>query len=137
MFSTEESRLLDLPAFATLATLLPDGTPQLTVMWYRRVGDELQMITPASTRKARNLAQDGRAAVVVTDPQSSYRYVEMQGRIELSRDLQAISDTLFQIAARYIGADRAKPYTAARDLSQRVLMTFRPDHVHGHFAKEP
>lgn len=137
MFSPAERELLDLPAFASLATLLPDGTPQLTVMWYRRVGDVLHMITPASTRKARNLAQDGRAAIVVNDPENGYRYVEMRGRIELHRDPEAIRDALFQIAARYIGAERAEPYTSARDPNQRVLMIFHPDRVHGHFADKP
>jgi PPOX class probable F420-dependent enzyme len=137
MFSDEERALLDLPAFASLATLLPDGTPQLTVMWFRREGDTLQMITPASSRKARNMAQDGRAAIVVTDPNNGYAYVEMRGRIELAREPDAIRDTLRAIAARYIGAERAEPYTAARDPSERVLITFHPEHVVGHFARKP
>lgn len=137
MFSDEERALLDLPAFASLATLQPDGTPQLTVMWYRREGDTLQMITPSSTRKARNMAKDGSAAIVVTDPDNGYAYVEMRGRIELSRDPDAIRDTLRAIATRYIGADRAEPYTASRDPNERVLITFRPEHVVGHFARKP
>jgi PPOX class probable F420-dependent enzyme len=137
MFSDEERALLDLPAFASLATMLPDGAPQMTVMWYRRDGDTLHMITPAATRKARNIARDPRAAIVVTDPDNSYAFVEMRGRIELSRDPDAIRDTLRAIATRYIGAERAEPYTAARDPSERVLITFHPEHVVGHFAKEP
>jgi len=137
VFSDAERALLDLPAFASLSTLLPDGTPQLTVMWYRLVGDEIHMITPASTRKARNLAQDGRAAIVVSDPESGYRYVEMRGKIELRRDPDAIREALLGIATRYIGAERARPYTDARDPSQRVLMVFHPEHVHGHFANKP
>lgn len=137
MFSDEERALLDLPAFASLATLLPDGTPQLTVMWYRREGDTLQMITPAASRKARNMAQDGRAAIVVTDPNNGYAYVEMRGRIELARDQGAIRDALRAIAARYIGSERAEPYTAARDPNQRVLITFHAEHVVGHFARKP
>jgi PPOX class probable F420-dependent enzyme len=137
MFSDDERALLDLPAFASLATLLPDGTPQLTVMWYRRVDDTLQMITPAASRKARNMAKDGRAAIVVTDPDNGYAYVEMRGRIELSNDPGANRDALRAIATRYIGADRAEPYVADRDMSQRVLITFHPEHVHGHFAQKP
>jgi len=137
VFSEAELQLLDLPAFATLATLLPDGTPQLTVMWYRRVGDELQMITPATMRKARNLKRDNRASIIVTDPESSYRYVEMRGRIELRRDPEAIRETLIQIASHYIGPEAAKHYTAARDPKTRVMMVFHPEHVHGHFAQRP
>lgn len=106
-------------------------------MWYRLAGDEIQMITPSSTRKAQNLVNDGRAAIVINDPESGYRYVEMRGQIELRRDPTAIRDALFQIATRYIGAARAKPYTDARDPSQRVLMIFHPAQVHGHFASKP
>lgn len=95
------------------------------------------MITPASTRKARNLAKDGRAAVVVNDPANGYRYVEMRGHIELRREPEDIREALFKIASRYIGAERAEPYTDARDPKERVLMIFRPSHVHGHFANKP
>jgi PPOX class probable F420-dependent enzyme len=137
MFSDDERALLDLPAFASLATLLPDGTPLLTVMWYRQEGDTLQMITPAASRKARNMAKDGRAAIVVTDPDNGYAYVEMRGRIELSNDPDANREALRAIATRYIGAERAEPYVSGRDMSQRVLITFRPEHVHGHFERKP
>ena len=137
MFNEEELKLLDLPAFATLATLLPDGTPQLTVMWYRRVDNDLQMITPANTRKARNLERNNRASMVVIDPVSSYRFVELRGRIELRRDPAEIRGALFEIASRYIGPGGAEPYTAARDPHQRVLMVFHPEQVHGHFAERP
>src|SRR6185312_12460006 len=118
---------------ANLTTLLPDGAPQMTVMWYRRSGDEIHMITPAATKKARNLTRDPRAAIVVNDPSSGYRFVELRGHIELRRDPAEIRDALFQIASRYIGAERAEAYTAARDPKQRVLMVFHPAQVLGHF----
>ncbi|HEX3724077.1 MAG TPA: PPOX class F420-dependent oxidoreductase [Nitrolancea sp.] len=137
MFSDEERELLDLPAFASLATMLSDGAPQTTVMWYRRVGDDLHMITQAATRKAHNLANDPRAALAVIDPDSSYRFVELRGRFELSHDPAAIRDALFAIASRYIGAERAEPYTAARDPNERVLLIFHPERVIGHFATKP
>ena len=137
MFSDAERALLDLPAFASLATMLPGGAPQMTVMWYRRAGDELHMITPAATRKARNIANDPRAAIVVSDPDNGYAYIEMRGRIELSRDPAAIRDALFAIATRYIGAERAEPYTAERDPNERVLIIFHPELVYGHFARRP
>jgi len=137
MFSDAEREILDLPAFASLATMLPDGAPQMTVMWYRRVGDDLHMITPAETRKARNIARDPRAAVIVTDPDNGYAFVEMRGRIEISRDPVAIRAALFAIATRYIGAERAESYTASRDPNERVLIIFHPEHVVGHFAQRP
>ena len=61
----------------------------------------------------------------------------MRGHIELRRDPDAIREALLGIATRYIGAERAVPYTDARDPSQRVLMVFHPEHVHGHFANRP
>src|SRR5947199_10765411 len=76
MTFTEEDRVfLDRPAFATLATTLRDGTPQLTVMWYRRDEDTLRMIAPASATKVRNLTRNPRVAVSVTDPDNAYSYL--------------------------------------------------------------
>src|SRR5690242_10788338 len=75
MFSDQVRDLLDQPAFARLALLLPDGAPHLSVMWYRRDGNTLRMIAPQSAAKVRHVARDPRASVLVEDPGDGYRYV--------------------------------------------------------------
>lgn len=126
MFSQQERALLDLPAFAGLATLMPDGSPQLTVMWYRRDGYSLRMITPADARKAHNLEHDPRVAVIVEEPGNSYHFVEIRGKVEIVHDDAAARAELERIAERYIG-DRAKGYAAGLSSDPRLLFVIHPE----------
>jgi PPOX class probable F420-dependent enzyme len=126
MFSQQERALLDLPAFARLATLMPDGAPQLTVMWFRRDGYSLRMIAPANTRKARNLEHDPRVAVIVEEPGNSYHFVEIRGTVEIVRDDSAARTELERIAERYIG-DRARDYAAGLSADPRILLVVHPE----------
>lgn len=119
-------RLLDEHAFAKLATVMPDGNLQNTVMWYRRDGDTLRMIAPASSVKARNLAKDPRVAVVIDDPANGYRYVEVRGRAEVIADDAAARAELRLIARRYIG-DAAGAYADSLSDAPRVLIVIHPD----------
>ena len=126
MFSQQEQALLDLPAFARLATLMPDGSPQLTVMWYRRDDSCLRMITPAYARKAHNLSRDPRVAVVVEEPGNPYRFVEIRGTVEVIQDDAAARAELERIAARYVG-ERAGDYVANLSPDPRLLLVIHPE----------
>ena len=130
MLDSKQRSLLDKPAFAKLVTLMPDGHPQATVMWYRRVDDTIRMIAPASAIKAKNLDRDPRSTVVVDDPESGYNYVELRCECEVVHDDQAARDDLFHIASRYIG-DRASEFVAGLDEAPRVLFIFHPFRVQG------
>ncbi len=80
MLTETQKELLDLPSFATLVTLMPDGAPQGTAMWYRRDGETLTMVAPERAAKVRNLDRDPRATVVIIDPDAGQNYVEWAGR---------------------------------------------------------
>jgi PPOX class probable F420-dependent enzyme len=104
-FSQADRELLDLTAFAQLATLLPDGSPQLTVIWYRRDGDTLRMASSVDAVKTRNIERDPRVAVTVADPGNPYAFIQVRGRAEIIRD-DALARAEFRILARrYMGAD--------------------------------
>lgn len=136
MFDKQDDELLESPAFAKLATLMPDGSPQNTVMWFRRDGDTLCMIAPASSRKVRNLDRDSRVAVVIDDPGNGYRYIDIRGHAEVRHDDAAARDELRRIAARYID-DRAGAYVASLSADPRVLIVIRADAVRSHQGKRP
>ncbi len=130
MLDDKQRALLDKPAFAKLVTLMPDGHPQATVMWYRRVDDTIRMMAPASALKSKNLDRDSRATVVVDDPDSGYNYVELRCQCEVVHDDAAARDDLHHIASRYIG-DRAAEFVASLDDAPRVLFIFHPFRVQG------
>ena len=67
---------LDVPRFAVLGTVNPDRSPHLSVIWYDRRGDEVIVNTTQERMKARNLAEDPRASLLVGE---SERYVRLDG----------------------------------------------------------
>ena len=48
-------KLLDSPVFVTLATIQPDGSPQVSPVWVKRDGDDLLISTTVDRRKEQNL----------------------------------------------------------------------------------
>jgi PPOX class probable F420-dependent enzyme len=130
MLNDKQRALLDLPAFAKLVTLMPDGHPQGTVMWYRRVGDSLRMIAPESAVKVKNLDRDPRSTVIVDHPESGYSYAELRCEAEVVYDDRQAREELFRIAERYIG-DRAGEFVETLNEAPRVMLVFHLKRVQG------
>lgn len=127
-FADADLDLLRRPAFAALALLLPDGSLQNTIMWYRVYQDNLRMIAPAASAKARALQRSSQVAVAVHDPDNSYDYLEIRGRADVIADDAAARAELREIAKRYIG-ERAEAYVQALSDAPRVLIVVRPERV--------
>ena len=109
---------LDVPRSADLATLNPDGSPQLSIIWYARRGDEVVVNTTEQRVKARNMDRDPRVSLLVGDPQ---RYVRLDGDARVvATGTDALAD-IRALAVRYNGEDAAA--RQARDVwstQQRV-----------------
>lgn len=123
--TSDDRQFLDQPGFARLATLMPDGSPQATVMWYRRDGDTITMVCPAAAQKPRNLERDPRVSLVVEDPESAFKYLEIRGNAEVVRDDSGARDELRRIARRYVG-DRADGFVDDLSTDPRVLLVVHP-----------
>jgi PPOX class probable F420-dependent enzyme len=136
IFTPDEQTVLDMPSMARLATLMPDGSPQITVMWFRPEGDTLRMVTPAATRKTANLERDGRVAVVVEEPGNPYNFVEVRGTVEVIHDDSAARAELAKVATRYIG-DRAEGYAASLSSDPRVILVIHAAKSVHHPGKGP
>ena len=78
--------LFDGKNFAALSTLEPDGTPQSTVVWVMRDGDDILFALPKRRRKTANLNRDPRAAVVIFDAANPYESAQVQGTTSLTDD---------------------------------------------------
>jgi PPOX class probable F420-dependent enzyme len=99
---------LDVPRPADLATLNPDGSPQLSVIWYARRGDEVVVNTTVQRVKAKNMERDARVALLVGDPQ---RYVRLDGDARIvATGAEALAD-ISALAVRYNGAEAAERMT--------------------------
>jgi PPOX class probable F420-dependent enzyme len=75
--------LADTVTYVTLATIRPDGSPRMTVLWITRDGDDLLLSTVRGLAKERDIARDPRVGLMFLDQRDPYSYVEIRGRAEL------------------------------------------------------
>ncbi len=68
-------------AFAFLATLMPDGTPQLTPLWFNTDGKYIFVNTAKGRTKARNMRLHPEVAVLIQDPKDPYRFIQIRGKV--------------------------------------------------------
>jgi PPOX class probable F420-dependent enzyme len=80
-------RLLDSPKDVTIVTIDPDGSPQASLVWAERDGDEIVLGIQHPHRKARNLLRDPRVTLLIQDDQVSHRgitqYLVIRGTAKL------------------------------------------------------
>ena len=81
VLSEKARELIARPVLASLATLNPDGSPQITPLWVDHDGDDVLFNTAQGRKKARNLERDGRVAVTVIDPDDQYNVVAFRGTV--------------------------------------------------------
>jgi PPOX class probable F420-dependent enzyme len=85
-FDKTVRRILDGKNFATIATVMPDGAPQSSVVWVKRDGDTVLFSTTTGRKKARNLTRDPRISISIFDIENPYDSVEIRGAAELIPD---------------------------------------------------
>jgi len=114
-------QLLDAPVNATVASLEADGSPQLTLVWVKRDGDDVLFSTLAGRRKAQNYERDPRAAVLLFDPADPGRYVEVRGRVTVTADPGG--SLIHELSHQYDGQE----FTGV--IECRVIVRLTPDRV--------
>ena len=89
--------------FTHLATLLPDGSPHTVAVWADVEGDRLFFFTQPGSRKARNLARDGRVACSVVDRSNPYRTAHVRGRVAETVEGEQALELIDRLARKYTG----------------------------------
>ena len=124
--ATHAELLTTKPAFANLATVNADGTPQVTPVWVDFDGTHVIVNTAKGRVKANNLARNPRVALSVADPENPYRYVGIQGRVvEMTEN--GSDAHIDKMAKKYLGKD-TYPYRAPGEV--RVIVKIAPEKVH-------
>lgn len=116
--------LLTRPLFAHLATIRPDGMPQVNPMWFSWDGAHLRFTNTTKRRKFRNVSFEPRVAVSINDPDRPYRYLEVRGRVERI-DPDPTAAFFGELAQRY-GMRLDGPPDDAAD---RVIFVVAPEAV--------
>jgi PPOX class probable F420-dependent enzyme len=110
------------PNFVTMATIDPDGRPQLSVVWAKLDGDDLLVSTIKGRKKFANLSRDARASALVFAADDPYRYAEIRGTVTLTDDPPA--ELINELALKYTG----EPF-GDRPGEERVIVRIVPDRV--------
>jgi len=112
-------------AFANLATLMPDGRPQVTPVWCNLEGDLVVFNSAKGRQKDRNVRRDPRVALSILDPENPYRYLEIRGRVvEITEE--GADAYIDKLAKKYLGQDK---YPYAQPGEVRVLYKIQPEHM--------
>lgn len=117
--------LFDKQVFAGLATLMPEGEPQVTPVWIDFDGQHVIFNTAAGRQKDENLQRDGRVAVMLVDPDNPYRYLEVRGRV-VERTKDGADEHINKMAKKYLGKDL---YPFRQPGEVRVIYKIEPEHI--------
>lgn len=122
-------KIVDGKNFATLATVNADGSPQTSVVWITRDGDDLLISTVKGRLKERNLRRDPRASVSVFDKDDPYSYFEVRGPVTFTEEggFKLIND----LSHKYRGEDFTGDIGTDR---VRVIVRIKPEKVSGYAA---
>ncbi|MCS6924744.1 MAG: PPOX class F420-dependent oxidoreductase [Candidatus Binatia bacterium] len=99
------SDLLQKRAFAHLGTVMPDGSPQVTPVWFDYDGSYVRINSAKGRWKDKNMRRQPNVALAISDPDNPYRYLQIRGQVvEITEDgAEAHIDAL---AKKYLGQDR-------------------------------
>lgn len=109
----------DKKAFAHLALVLKDGTPQVTPVWFDWDGTHIIINTARGRVKDHVMSRKPQVALAISDPDDPYRYIQIQGRIveETEEGARAMIDRLSQ---KYQGVDY-KWYRGETRVTYKIL----------------
>lgn len=120
--------LFDRQTFAHVATMLPNGLPHVTPVWVEYDHDTgyIEFNTARGRRKERNVTNDPRVGVSMTDPDDPYRYVAAWGEVAEVTEDGAI-EHIDALAQRYMDVEEY-PHHGEED-GERVIVRIDPEQV--------
>lgn len=123
--SAELQQLLQEPLFCFIATIMPDGSPQMTQTWIDTDGQYVLINTVEGYQKLRNVQRDPRVVISVLNPRRPERAVSIRGRVvEITREG---ADAQFkQLIQRNMGTEE---YRFGRSGQVRILLKIAPESI--------
>lgn len=113
-------------AFAQLATLMPDGTPHVSPVWFEYDGKNILVNSAKGRVKDKNVRRDPRVGLDIVDPDNPYRHLSIRGRVvEITEN--GADDQIDKLAKKYLGQDKY-PYRTPTEV--RVKYVIEAEHTH-------
>jgi PPOX class probable F420-dependent enzyme len=109
-------------AFAHLATIMQDGSPQVTPVWFDYAGGKIRVNTAKGRVKARNMTEGSRVALSILDPDNAYRYLQIRGAVTRITE-EGGEAHIDSLAKKYLGKDK---YPWSKPTDVRVIYEIEP-----------
>jgi len=109
--------------FANLATVMPDGSPQVTPVWFDYDDGIIRVNSAKGRVKTRNMKVGSPVALSIMDPDNPYRHVQVRGHVQFVTEKGANAH-IDSLAKKYLGQDK---YPYAQPGEVRVLFEIKPD----------
>ena len=117
--------LQDKTSFAHLATIMPDGTPQVTPVWFDYTNGKIRVNSAKGRVKSRNMTEGAPIALSILDPDNAYRYIQIRGRVGHVTE-EGADAHIDSLAKKYLGKDK---YPWASPDQIRVIFEIEPGKV--------
>ena len=119
--------LTEKKALAHLATVMPDGTPQVTPVWFQYADGKFIVNTARGRIKDRNMTQNASVALSIVDPDNAYSHLAVRGKItKVTED--GADASIDSLAKKYLGQDK---YPFRRPGEVRVIYEIQPTSISG------
>jgi len=109
-------------AFAQLATIMPDGSPQVTPVWFQYKEGKFIVNTARGRIKDRNMSKDPRVALDIVDPDNPYSHLAVRGKV-VRKTEQGADENIDALAKKYMGKDK---YPLRQPGEVRVIYEIEP-----------
>ncbi|MGQ9572415.1 MAG: PPOX class F420-dependent oxidoreductase [Dehalococcoidia bacterium] len=118
-------KLFEEANYGHLATLMPDGSPQVTPVWVDFDGQHILVNTAEGRQKPRNVRRDPRVAISVLRQDSPYAYAQVRGRV-VDVTSEGAEEHIDRLAKKYLGKDT---YPFRQPGEQRIIFKIVPEHI--------
>jgi PPOX class probable F420-dependent enzyme len=115
----------DTKAFCSLATLMSDGSPQVTPVWFNTDGVHILVNSAKGRVKDWNMRRNPQVALIIIDPKDPYRYMQLRGKV-VEITTQGAKQHIDQLAKKYTGSEQ---YTFGSAGEIRVTYKILPEHI--------
>jgi PPOX class probable F420-dependent enzyme len=112
--------------FAFVATLMEDGSPQITPTWVDVDGDYIIVNTAQGRLKQKNISRDPRVAISLVDSANPYNMVTVRGKVT-EQTSDGADEHIDKMAKKYIGLDK---YPNRAPGEKRVILKIKPEKVY-------
>ena len=111
--------------FAALATTMPDGTPQVSLVWIDSDGENLIINTAEGRIKTNNIRRLGVAALAIADSENHYRQAMIRGKV-VEETHEGADEHINKMSMKYLNLDE---YPHRQPGEQRVIIKIKPEKV--------